>query len=127
LSRHCISLFSSSTKRWAILQENVSGLTVKTLSPTCWESRIESVKAIKFQAPKIRDALLQLAQKSEDPKTKGEADSVAIYEIETFEFLLGMTIWYDILFAINYVSKNLKSKDMHIDVAINQLKGLISF
>ena len=38
-----------------------------------------------------------------------------------------MTTWYDILFAINSVSKNLKSKDMYIDVAINQLKGVISF
>ena len=71
--------------------------------------------------------MLQLAQKSEDPKTKSEVDSEAIYKIETFEFLLGMTIWYDILVAINSVSKNLKSKDMHIDVAINQSKGVISF
>ena len=38
-----------------------------------------------------------------------------------------MNIWYDILFAVNTVSKNLQSKDMHIDVAIDQLKGLISF
>jgi hypothetical protein len=38
-----------------------------------------------------------------------------------------MTIWYDILFAINTVSKNLQSKDMHIDVAIDQLKCLISY
>ena len=38
-----------------------------------------------------------------------------------------MIIWYDVLFALNFVSKNLQSKDMHIDVAIDQLKGLISF
>ena len=38
-----------------------------------------------------------------------------------------MTIWYDILFAVNSVSKNLQLKDMHIDVAIDQLKGLMSF
>jgi hypothetical protein len=38
-----------------------------------------------------------------------------------------MTIWYDILFAINTVSKNLQSKYMHIDVAIDQLKSLISY
>ena len=47
--------------------------------------------------------------------------------MESFEFLLSMTIWYDILFAVNTVSKNFQSKDMHIDVAIDQLKGLISY
>ena len=52
---------------------------------------------------------------------------LANYEIESFEFLLGMNIWYDILFAVNSVSKILQSKDMHIDVAINQLKTLIDF
>jgi hypothetical protein len=46
---------------------------------------------------------------------------------ESFEFLLSMTIWYDILFAVNIVSKNLQSKDMHIDVAIDQLEGLIFY
>ena len=33
----------------------------------------------------------------------------------------------NILFVINSVSKNLQSKDIHIDVAIDQLKGLISY
>ena len=121
------SLFSSSTKRWKILQDNISMLTLKSLSQTRWESHIESVKAIKYQTPKIRDALIQLANISEDPKTRSEATCLATYEIENFEFLLGMNIWYDILFAVNTVSNNLQSKDMHIDVAIDQLKGLISF
>ena len=71
--------------------------------------------------------MLQLAQTSEDPKIKSEADCLATYEIESFEFLLGMTIWYDILFAVNSSNKNLQSKDMHIDVAIDQLEGLISY
>ena len=38
-----------------------------------------------------------------------------------------MTILYNILFAINSVSKNSQSKDMHIDVVIDQLKCLISY
>ena len=106
-------MFSSSIKRWKILQDNVSSLTLKPLLQTRWESWIESIKAIKFQALEVRDALLQLAKTSEDP------DCLATYELESFEFLLGMTIWYDILFAV--------SKVMHIDFAIDQLKGLISF
>ena len=38
-----------------------------------------------------------------------------------------MTIWYDILFTVNSVSKNLQSKDMCINMAIKQLKGFLSF
>ena len=67
------TLFSSSTKWWKILQDNMTGLTFKPLSQTHWESQIENVKAIKFQVLEIRDDLLQLAKTSEDPKTKSEA------------------------------------------------------
>jgi hypothetical protein len=45
-------LFSSSTKRWKILLDNVPKLTVKALSTTRWESRIKSVQAVRFQTPK---------------------------------------------------------------------------
>jgi hypothetical protein len=105
----------------------VSSLTLKPLSKTRWESRIENIKVIKFQTPQIRKAMLQLAKTSEDPKTKSEANCLATYSIENFEFLLSMTIWYDILFAVNIVSKNLQSKDMHIDVTIDQLESLSSY
>ncbi|KAF3656865.1 hypothetical protein FXO38_13937, partial [Capsicum annuum] len=121
------SLFSSSTKRWKILKDSVSGLTLKSLSQTRWESHIESIKAIRFQTPQISDTLLKLVEVSDDPKTKSEANCLATYELEIFEFLLGMIIWYDVLFAVNSISKSLQSKDMHIDVAIDQLRGLVSF
>ena len=47
--------------------------------------------------------------------------------MKNFEFLLGMNIWYDILFAVNFVSKIMQSKDMNIDVAIDHLRGLITY
>ncbi|CAI8619728.1 unnamed protein product [Vicia faba] len=121
------TMFSSSTKRWKILLDHIPNLTLKSLSQTRWESRIESVKAIRFQTSQIRDALFKLGEMNDEPKIKSEAECLATYELENFEFLLGMTIWYEILFAVNSVSKHFQSKDMSIDVAIEQLKGLISF
>ena len=47
--------------------------------------------------------------------------------MENFEFLLGMNIWYDIVFVVNFVSKIMKSKYMHIDVTIDHLRGLITY
>ncbi|XP_052626970.1 uncharacterized protein LOC128133536 [Lactuca sativa] len=121
------SIFASSTQRWKILQDNISNLTLKSLSQTRWESRVESVKAIRFQAPQLRKALLQLSKNCGDPKIKSEAKCLATYELENYEFLLGMIIWYDVLFAINIVSKSLQSNDMCIDDAIDQLNGLLCF
>ncbi|KAG6721778.1 hypothetical protein I3843_03G128800 [Carya illinoinensis] len=91
-------LFSSSTKQWKILQDKVLILTLKPLSQTSWET------------------LLQLEKMTEDLKTKSEANCLVAYKIENFEFILDMTIY-----------KSMQSKDMYIDVAIDQLKCLISY
>ncbi|XP_052206734.1 uncharacterized protein LOC127811058 [Diospyros lotus] len=64
---------------------------------------------------------------SKDPKTKSEAESLAAYELQNFEFLLGMVIWYKLLHAINTVSKFLQAENMDIDVAISLLEGLLLF
>ena len=97
------------------------------MSVTRWESRIESVRAIRFQAADLREALLQLAESDGDSKITSEANSLATYELGNFEFLLGMVIWYYILGAVNVVSKNLQAEDMLIDVAIDKVKGSITF
>jgi hypothetical protein len=46
--RRIYTFFAKSTKRWQILNDNISELTLKLVSATHWESRIESVKAIRF-------------------------------------------------------------------------------
>ncbi|XP_057809843.1 uncharacterized protein LOC131024354 [Salvia miltiorrhiza] len=38
-----------------------------------------------------------------------------------------MVVWYEILFAVNMVSKKLQSKSMCIDATMKQLEGVLSF
>ncbi|XP_022845353.1 zinc finger MYM-type protein 1-like [Olea europaea var. sylvestris] len=108
-------------------KDNVKGLTVKPLSQTRWESHVESVNPIMEQTTQIRKALLDLAETNEDPKVKSEVESLATHELQNFEFLLGMVIWYRLLHAVNIVSKFLETESMDIDHAIDLLQGLISF
>ncbi|XP_021734881.1 uncharacterized protein LOC110701555 [Chenopodium quinoa] len=114
-------------KKWNILVDNVSGLTVKSLCNIRWESRIKSVKAIRFQAPQIKLALQKLYESSgNDAKTKSECESLANC-VASYEFLLGIVIWYEILFSIKNVSKKLQTKSMCIGAAMKEVKGIMLY
>lgn len=102
-------------------------LTLKSLSNTRWESRIKSVKPIRFQVMEIREALLQVADSDNDSKIRSEAKSLAENELGDYEFLVVIVIWYELLYAVNLVSKSLQLKEILIDTAIEKVKGLISF
>ncbi|PUZ56804.1 hypothetical protein GQ55_5G365600 [Panicum hallii var. hallii] len=116
------TLFSSSTKRWDVLKYHVESLTVKSWCNTRWESRIKSVKAIRFQAPQIRSALLQLST-DKDTESKDRSDAKNLFVLlGTFDFILGMVIWYDILFTVNKVSKQLQSPSMCIDATLMRIE-----
>ncbi|XP_019083998.1 PREDICTED: uncharacterized protein LOC104792657 isoform X2 [Camelina sativa] len=52
------TIFSSSTKRWNVFLKHISCFTVKNLSNTKWESRIKSIKAIRYQAPQLSSTKL---------------------------------------------------------------------
>jgi hypothetical protein len=149
--------FANSIKKWQILKDNISGLTLKSVSATRWKSRVESVKAIRFQCTDIREALLQVpnivvfvfdndvlilaisnyntfssfqfqvSDVDNDPKTSSEAKGLANNELGEYEFIVAIVIWYEVLYAVNLVSKHLQAKDMLIDVAIEKVHGLISF
>jgi hypothetical protein len=74
----------------------------------------------------FREALLEMSENDSD-SIRSEAKSLATNELGDFEFLMATVIWYEILFAINMVSKFLQSRDILIDVAMEKIKGLISF
>lgn len=48
-------LFAASTQRWAIIKNHVKHLTVKPISETRWECRIDSVKAVRYQVGGVYD------------------------------------------------------------------------
>ncbi|XP_071727678.1 uncharacterized protein [Rutidosis leptorrhynchoides] len=121
------NVFSNSTKRWTVLLNYIDDLTLKSLSATRWESHVESVKAIITQIPQIKEALTQLSEVCEDGKVCRDAKSLIDGEFSSFEFILSLVIWYEILFKINLVSKKFQSKDMLLDVAIQSLDGLVTF
>ncbi|KAL4152830.1 hypothetical protein QTP88_000663 [Uroleucon formosanum] len=120
------NLFSASTHRWDIFKSHCNLYTVKQWSETRWESRINSVKAIRFQVKNVMHALSEILQTSDDPITKSEALSL-LNEVGSFEFLLCLIIWYELLTEVNIVSKNFQNPNMQLDVSTNMLKGLIVF
>ncbi|KAL5857292.1 hypothetical protein ACOSQ3_004750 [Xanthoceras sorbifolium] len=63
----------------------------------------------------------------DDAKLSREAEGLALGELSSFEFILSLVIWHDILSKINMVSKKLQSVDMHVDITVKQLEGLVSF
>ncbi|XP_066318594.1 uncharacterized protein [Miscanthus floridulus] len=107
--------FANSTKKWQILKENITGLTLKSVSATRWESRIDSVKAIRFQCADIREALLQVSDIDNDPAKSSEAKGLANNELGQYDFIVAVAIWYEVLYAANLVSKQMQEKDMLID------------
>ncbi|XP_066382300.1 uncharacterized protein [Miscanthus floridulus] len=120
-------LFLGSTKRWNVLLEHVPDLTVKSLSNTRWESRIKSVRAIRYQAPQLRSALLWLSEDG-DTEPKDRSDAKNLYDVlGSFEFILGMVIWHDILYSVNIVSKKLQSPSMCVDSTLQHIEVMVNY
>ncbi|XP_076945240.1 uncharacterized protein LOC143616240 [Bidens hawaiensis] len=118
------TIFANSNNRWQILKDNVKSWSLKSLSQTRWESRVESVKVIKLQLADVREALLEVGEKYGDLAIADEATTIA--ENIGFDFLVSI-IMYEVLEKVNIVSKRLQSKYMHLEIAIKEIKRLIDF
>jgi hypothetical protein len=70
--------------------------------------------------PEIREALFQVSDTDNDEIISNEANSLETNELGNFESVVSIIIWYEVLFAINLVSKQLQEKDMLIDIAIEK-------
>lgn len=79
-------IFSKSSARWEIFKNNVHGLTLKPLSDTRWESRIDAIKPLLQQLARIHEALVQIVEQSEDTITSSTATGIA-KKITQFKFV----------------------------------------
>lgn len=110
------TFFAASTVRWEILQSTCKA-TLKSLSDTRWESRINSIKALKNNLLEICQALQKVADSSAVSLAVSEANSLAS-EISSYQFILSLIIWHDILFQINKVSKLMQNPSADVTVMI---------
>ncbi|KAL4131234.1 hypothetical protein QTP88_008575 [Uroleucon formosanum] len=122
--RRVYTLFSASTNRWSIIQKHCKLFTVKQWSDTRWESRLNSVKALRLQFPHIIEALEEVYETANDLMAKSEANSL-LNEISSYEFILSLVIWYDILEKVNIVSKSLQSQNMEISISTKMVYGIL--
>lgn len=116
------TMFSSSVKRWDILKEYVD-ITLKPLSETRWEAKLDSVKALRYQLGGICDALEKLELQSKDAKICSEAHALS-NEIMRMEFLTCLIIWHDLLTEITRVSIAMQSAEISLDTAVNLVAHL---
>ncbi|CAI6353581.1 unnamed protein product [Macrosiphum euphorbiae] len=119
-------LFSASINSWTILKNHCHKLFIKKWAETRWDSRVNAVKAIRFQLNEVEEALEEISDTTKDLKIKSETHSLA-KEICSYEFILSLIIWYDILCEINIVSKSLRSVTIDLDVSASLLNSLIIF
>lgn len=88
------TFFSAGTQRWSVLKKRVN-ITVKSWSDTRWESRLQSVHAIRYQASEVWEALLEARQTINDPVAKVEAQHL--------QRKLGPTAsWFAVSYGVRY-------------------------
>lgn len=122
------TLFSGSVNRWKILTDHLGLYTLKKLSDTRWEAKINSVKAVRYQICDVHDALVTLANETEksDVTTSHEAITLA-EQLKDFGFIVSLIVWYEILFQVNVVNKSLQSKNVDLGKSIKMLENCCNF
>lgn len=118
---------SASTHRWSVLKKHVTSLTVKPLSDTRWESRIDAITPLRYQTGEIYDALLELSTDStSDAYARSSALGLA-KKLQSFKFICCLVVWNTILSRINVISKLLQKEDFDISAAIEFISKAKSY
>lgn len=120
------TIFSSSTKRWCVISDHTKTLTLKQVCETRWEARISAIQAVRYQYVEVRDALVELGDKIDDPQTASEAQSLT-NQMEDFSFIVVLILWNEILFEVNLISKSIQGKEVDISVCSEKFDKCLEF
>lgn len=121
------NFFSGSTHRWSILTKHVLNLTVKPLSETRWESRIDALEPLRYHIDEVYDAVYE-ATTDEKIDAFGKSKAIGIAKTLTdFRFLCSLITWYNVLFKINLVSKTLQKKQVNLSSALDLIGSVKTF
>jgi hypothetical protein len=88
---------------------------------TRWESKIKSVEPMRYQGAAVREALIEVRDHTKDSAIKAEAQSLS-EEVGSYRFSTCTVVWYDMLSAIQHVSKLMQSPGMDADIVVGLLK-----
>jgi len=81
---------------------------------------MEKVQAIQFKVANCQAVVPEIRNMTSDNKINREQ------QLTTFEFIVSLTVWYDLLSKIKSVSKILQNLNMHVDYAIVHLEVVLS-
>nr|XP_016846904.1 PREDICTED: zinc finger MYM-type protein 1-like [Anolis carolinensis] len=121
------NIFSGSPVRWGILLKHVSTLTLKPLSSTRWESRIEALLPLRFHIEEVYDALYEASHDQKfDALTRRRAVAL-LKRLQSFTFLCCIVTWHEILHKINMVSKQLQKVTIDLQSSMDLIKSVKTF
>ena len=104
-------------------------ISVKGLSDTRWEARIEALKPLRYHFFELREALDALkaqALENKDGMTASESSSLSVL-VSKWPFIINVVIWYDILYQVNKISKLLQSPSISLEVLDIEVKATEHF
>ena len=92
-----------------IFSEEGPHFAEKGLGDSRWESRIEALKALRYQIDHACDALMEVDDDtsftgSSGNETNNDAKNLANALLD-LSFVVSLVLWYHILFAVNICSK----------------------
>lgn len=87
-------------------------LTIRPLSITRWEARIDDLVSLRYQLADVHDALLDIYEDEsltgiEGTKQRTEAQGLSA-NLACYKFIASLVIWFDILFQTNIVHRYLQ-------------------